>query len=36
MDLRRIGEVTEKDIERVNRYLRAWRRLTADAGDADG
>jgi (p)ppGpp synthase/HD superfamily hydrolase len=31
MDLRRIGEVTEKDIERVNRYLRAWRLLTADA-----
>jgi (p)ppGpp synthase/HD superfamily hydrolase len=32
MDLRRIGEVAEKDIERVNRYLRAWRLLTADAG----
>jgi (p)ppGpp synthase/HD superfamily hydrolase len=31
MDLRRIGQVTDKDIERVNRYLRAWRLLTADA-----
>jgi len=33
MDLRRIGEVSEKDIERINRYLRAWRLLTDDAQD---
>ncbi len=32
LDLRRTGGVTEKDMERVNRYLRAWRRLTADDG----
>jgi len=31
MDIRRTGEVTDKDTERLNRYLRAWRRLTADA-----
>lgn len=31
MDIRRTGEVTEKDAERLTRYHRAWRRLTADA-----
>ena len=32
MDIRRTGEVTEKDAERLTRYHRAWRRLTTDAG----
>ena len=32
MDVRRTGTVTEKDTERLTRYHRAWRRLTADAG----
>jgi (p)ppGpp synthase/HD superfamily hydrolase len=31
MDVRRTGELGEKDVERLARYLRAWRRLTADA-----
>jgi (p)ppGpp synthase/HD superfamily hydrolase len=30
MDIRRNGEVTEKDAERLTKYHRAWRRLTAD------
>lgn len=30
LDVRRIGSVGEGDTERLNRYLRAWRRLTAD------
>ena len=30
MDIRRTGEVTEKDTERLTKYHRAWRRLTAD------
>jgi (p)ppGpp synthase/HD superfamily hydrolase len=30
LDLRRIGTVSEEDAERLNRYLRAWRRLTAE------
>jgi (p)ppGpp synthase/HD superfamily hydrolase len=30
LDLRRTGTVSERDAERVNRYLRAWRRLTSD------
>lgn len=30
LDVRRIGTVTPADAERLNRYLRAWRRLTAD------
>jgi (p)ppGpp synthase/HD superfamily hydrolase len=30
LDVRRIGNVGESDAERLNRYLRAWRRLTAD------
>ena len=30
MDVRRTGHVCEKDADRLNRYLRAWRRLTAD------
>ncbi|HEU4557209.1 MAG TPA: HD domain-containing protein [Longimicrobium sp.] len=30
LDVRRIGNVAESDAERLNRYLRAWRRLTAD------
>lgn len=32
LDLRRTGTVEPDDAERLNRYLRAWRRLTADAG----
>lgn len=28
MDIRRIDVLTEKDMERLNRYLRAWRYLT--------
>ncbi|HEX8692518.1 MAG TPA: HD domain-containing protein [Longimicrobium sp.] len=31
MDVRRTGEVTQKDTERLTRYHRAWRRLTSDA-----
>lgn len=30
MDIRRNGEVTDKDAERLTKYHRAWRRLTAD------
>lgn len=30
MDVRRTGVVTEKDVERLTRYHRAWRSLTAD------
>jgi (p)ppGpp synthase/HD superfamily hydrolase len=29
MDVRRLQQVTEKDRERLERYLRAWRRLKA-------
>jgi (p)ppGpp synthase/HD superfamily hydrolase len=32
LDLRRAGTVAPDDADRLNRYLRAWRRLTADAG----
>jgi (p)ppGpp synthase/HD superfamily hydrolase len=32
MDVRRTGFVSERDTERLNRYLRAWRLLTSDAG----
>jgi hypothetical protein len=28
MDIRRLDEVTEDDLERLNRYLVAWRYLT--------
>jgi (p)ppGpp synthase/HD superfamily hydrolase len=35
LDVRRIGQVGEADAERLNRYLRAWRRLTADGDPAD-
>lgn len=31
MDLRRLPEVGEKDVERYRRYLRAWRQLTRAA-----
>ena len=31
LDLRRTGTVTARDAERLNRYLAAWRRLTANA-----
>jgi hypothetical protein len=31
MDLRRLASVSPADAERLDRYLRAWRRLTADA-----
>jgi hypothetical protein len=27
MDVRRLNEVTEKDAERLAKYVRAWRRL---------
>jgi (p)ppGpp synthase/HD superfamily hydrolase len=30
MDVRRTGNVTERDAARLNRYLRAWKRLTSD------
>lgn len=30
MDVRRTGTVTEKDVERLTRYHRAWRSLTSD------
>ena len=30
MDVRRTGTLTEDDVERLGRYLRAWRRLTHD------
>lgn len=30
MDVRRTGTVTGKDVERLTRYHRAWRSLTAD------
>jgi (p)ppGpp synthase/HD superfamily hydrolase len=30
MDIRRLGEVTEKDLPRLNKYLRAYEFLTAD------
>jgi (p)ppGpp synthase/HD superfamily hydrolase len=30
MDVRRTGTLTEDDIERLGRYLRAWRRLSHD------
>ncbi|HEX6748587.1 MAG TPA: HD domain-containing protein [Longimicrobium sp.] len=30
MDVRRTGNLSEKDVERLNKYLRAWRRLTSD------
>ena len=30
MDVRRTGNLSEKDVERLNKYLRAWRRLTFD------
>lgn len=31
MDLRRLPEVRDKDVERYQRYLRAWRQLTLEA-----
>ena len=31
LDLRRLAEVGERDRERLDRYLRAWRRLSGDA-----
>jgi (p)ppGpp synthase/HD superfamily hydrolase len=30
MDVRRTGTLSDKDVERLGRYLRAWRRLTHD------
>ncbi len=33
MDVRRIGAVTPDDAERLGRYHRAWRRLTADVAE---
>lgn len=30
MDVRRTGTLAEDDVERLSRYLRAWRRLTHD------
>lgn len=30
MDVRRTGTVTQKDVDRLTRYHRAWRSLTAD------
>lgn len=31
LDIRRLGEVTEKDLSRLNKYLRAYRYLTQDS-----
>jgi (p)ppGpp synthase/HD superfamily hydrolase len=31
MDIRRLDVLTERDMERLNRYLRAWRYLTKEA-----
>ena len=31
MDIRRLETVTPKDMERLNKYLRAWRYLTSEA-----
>lgn len=31
MDLRRLSDITEKDVERLRRYRRAWAILTADS-----
>jgi (p)ppGpp synthase/HD superfamily hydrolase len=31
MDVRRTGALEERDVERLSRYHRAWRRLTEDA-----
>lgn len=33
MDIRRTGRVDHGDVERLDRYLRAWRTLTADLGE---
>jgi (p)ppGpp synthase/HD superfamily hydrolase len=30
MDVRRTGTVTERDVERLTRYVRAWKSLTGD------
>jgi hypothetical protein len=30
MDIRRLGEVTEKDLPRLNKYLRAYKYLTEE------
>lgn len=30
MDIRRIGELTEKDLARLNKYLRAYKYLTGE------
>lgn len=34
LDLRRVDEVLPRDVERLNRYLRAWRHLAAAGDDA--
>jgi (p)ppGpp synthase/HD superfamily hydrolase len=31
MDLRRTGRVTAEDLDRLNKYLRAWKSLTGEA-----
>ena len=31
MDIRRLGEITEKDLARLNKYLRAYKYLTAES-----
>ena len=32
LDLRRAPEISPQDVDRINKYLRAWRRLSAHAG----
>ena len=36
LDLRRIGHVEGRDLERIDRYLRAWRRLSTETEAATG
>jgi (p)ppGpp synthase/HD superfamily hydrolase len=36
MDVRRLGEVTEKDRRRLDKYLKTWRRLRTRHDNGDG
>jgi hypothetical protein len=36
MDVRRNAQISEKDVERLNRYLRAWDTLNHEDGAAYG
>ena len=35
MDVRRMQEVTERDVKRLNKYLKAWKRINAKLERAD-